>query len=166
MSRAAQLRCYTTVFAGAVASAGVIFVVLNIALIAYASWRYPHPGSMLGFWAFFTALPPSIAAAISIFLILLARSRPNSQSIDYRKTRKWIVVAAGSGLLIPVLWFLLETRFDAPESAWIELVWWAERITCPFWAGCEKWLVPAVLNAALYAFVTYFWVGGGRPRTI
>jgi len=79
MNRAAHLRRFITAVAGAVAFSGVIFVLLNIGLIAYAHWRYPYPGSMTGFWAFFTALPPTLVAALVIFLILLARLKPRNE---------------------------------------------------------------------------------------
>jgi hypothetical protein len=160
-----QLRRWSRAFAYAIGLAPIIYAFLFFALIAYAEWRCPHPGSMTAFWAFFSALAPSLAGAIFIFFMVSARLRPNQRPLNTRRIARWSGGATAGGFLIPVFWFLLETHFEPPQSAWLEIVWWAERITCPFWAGADHWMLPAILNAALYGIGRCYWLTAGRSET-
>jgi hypothetical protein len=57
------LRRWTIIGLSGVAAGGIAFVLGNVILMFYAQVCYPHPGSMAGFWAFFTAIPIGIVGA-------------------------------------------------------------------------------------------------------
>ena len=44
----------------------IVFVFLNVFLVAWAVWRYPHHNSMVEPWAAVVSLAPAVIAAILI----------------------------------------------------------------------------------------------------
>jgi hypothetical protein len=71
--------------------------------------------------------------------------------------RKRIVIWGIVGGIMPLLWgiasFLL---FNARESIWTDIYWYAVYVTCPSWLLPEtqlSWLVTPSLNGILYAGV-------------
>jgi hypothetical protein len=59
-----ELKKWTIILLSGVAVGGTAFALANVFLMIYAEVHYPHPGSMVGFWAFFTAIPVGIAGLL------------------------------------------------------------------------------------------------------
>lgn len=68
-----QARHFLRAFALGLGSAPIIFALAMAGLIGYAYWRYPDPGSMTFFWAFFAALPYAGVGGLVVFVLALAR---------------------------------------------------------------------------------------------
>ena len=60
--------------------ASLVFFVSAIGFSAYAEWRYAHPGSLTGLWAFYNSLPIAAASAPVIFALAFFKIKPKSQA--------------------------------------------------------------------------------------
>ncbi len=70
-------------------------------------------------------------------------------------SKKHIVIWAVVGIGVPLFWGGVSFFFfNARESLWTDLYWYAVYVTCPSWLLPENqysWLVTPALNGLLYA---------------
>jgi hypothetical protein len=74
-------------------------------------------------------------------------------------TRKRIVTWGLVGFAMPILWGIVSfALFNAKESMWTNIYWYAVYVTCPPWLLPEtqiSWLVTPILNGILYGGVVF-----------
>jgi hypothetical protein len=83
------------------------------------------------------------------------------------KMKKWIVLAAIVGSIVPIVWLVMAfAYFAVPQSGSTDLFWTIVHITCPFWdmaVDLTTTLLMLVLNAGFYALVIF---GLGKLRAV
>jgi hypothetical protein len=68
-----------------------------------------------------------------------------------------VPIATVVGFFVPIFWgvagFIL---FNAKQSVWTDVFWWAVYVTCPFWVlpGRAGLLLMPFLNAGMYGLIT------------
>jgi hypothetical protein len=75
------------------------------------------------------------------------------------RARRRMVIWGLVGFAIPILWGIVSfVLFNAKESMWTNIYWYAVYVTCPPWLFTEtriSWLVTPMLNGILYAGVVF-----------
>jgi hypothetical protein len=73
------------------------------------------------------------------------------------RMRKLMVIWGLVGCALPIFWGILGfIFFNARESTWTDIYWYAVYISCPPWLLSEtriSWLITPLLNGVLYAGV-------------
>jgi len=71
------------------------------------------------------------------------------------RTKRVVLWFGIIGAAIPIFWGTLSfVFFNARESVWTDIYWWAVYVTCPPWLMPESalsWLITPLLNGLLYA---------------
>ena len=75
------------------------------------------------------------------------------------RSMKRIYIAAAIGFCVPILLgvagFVL---FNAPQSIWTDIFWYAVYVTCPSWLVPENsasWILTPTLNGLTYGFISW-----------